>query len=350
MHRDLKHGSHMKYYYANAQNQAVGPVSLEDIQQLLKTGVVTPSTQIIAEGATQWSPLASLLNPSQPRGPQTLEEAATTPADIAGLGLEWVRSKTGPVGFNKTMRFFTGAGQLAILIGACIAFIYAVLFSFRTNSFKVFIGGVAALIVILVLQFVAKTCLEGCRNLLDGSPSRMPSFTIPNSAALLIIVGALASIILGLVFAISENNFAAFLIPVVLGCAYLFIAWVALHPSIVGVSLGEGSIGDEASAIVSLGLKACLATIPYAFFIFAVSGTISLFFCLINEQVTLPVLRLPLPDWLMQFAALEGALTGLAALISATVLPFAAYIIFLLAHLAVDVTRAILSINRTPNG
>jgi hypothetical protein len=294
--------------------------------------------------------MSSLLNPGQPGGPQTIEEAATTPAAIAGLGLEWVRSRTGPGGFNKAMRFFTGAGQLAILIGACIAFIYAVLFSFRTNSFKVFIGGIAALIVILVLQFVAKTCLEGCRKLLNSSPSRMPSFTVPNSAALLIIVGALASIILGLVVGISENNFAAFLIPVVLGCAYLFIAWVVLHPSIVGISLGEGSVGDEASAIMSLGLKACVATIPYAFFIFAVSGTLSLFFCLINQQTGLPALRLPLPYWLMQFADVEGALAGLTALISAAVLPFVAYLIFLLAHLVVDIIRAILSIGRSPNG
>lgn len=51
----------MNYYYANTQNQPLGPYSFEDLRQLHLNGVIKPETYVIEENGTAWQPLANLL-------------------------------------------------------------------------------------------------------------------------------------------------------------------------------------------------------------------------------------------------------------------------------------------------
>lgn len=53
--------SEIRYYYANEQNQSVGPFTLADLQKMVNTGLLELSTQTCPEGGADWVPLASLL-------------------------------------------------------------------------------------------------------------------------------------------------------------------------------------------------------------------------------------------------------------------------------------------------
>ena len=56
----------MKYYYASANNQPTGPVSLADLQKLASEGKINASTAIIPEGASAWTTWAELSNTASP--------------------------------------------------------------------------------------------------------------------------------------------------------------------------------------------------------------------------------------------------------------------------------------------
>lgn len=44
----------MKYYYADENNQPVGPYSLEELNQFAFNGKIQPSTWVVEEGGTEW--------------------------------------------------------------------------------------------------------------------------------------------------------------------------------------------------------------------------------------------------------------------------------------------------------
>ena len=46
----------MNYYYADADNQVVGPVTTEQLDMLYRSGKITYDTKVIAEGAEDWHP------------------------------------------------------------------------------------------------------------------------------------------------------------------------------------------------------------------------------------------------------------------------------------------------------
>jgi hypothetical protein len=72
----------MKYYYANAQNQATGPVELHELENLLKTGVISLSTNIVEEGQTEWKPVSAIIHNFGASSPKTEmpPAVAATPA------------------------------------------------------------------------------------------------------------------------------------------------------------------------------------------------------------------------------------------------------------------------------
>lgn len=65
----------IRYYYANEQNQPVGPFTLTDLRKMASTGVLEPNTQTCPEGGADWVPLASLLPDSTSRPPTSAPPA-----------------------------------------------------------------------------------------------------------------------------------------------------------------------------------------------------------------------------------------------------------------------------------
>ena len=63
--------SDTRYYYSDANNKPVGPVTLQQLRQLLRDGVINEDTNVIAEGSNNWVRFADVAG-----GPPTSSGAA----------------------------------------------------------------------------------------------------------------------------------------------------------------------------------------------------------------------------------------------------------------------------------
>jgi hypothetical protein len=54
-----------RYYYVDAQNQAAGPVTLADLQNLQSNGTIPNTTLVALEGSQDWVPFSTLPQPTQ---------------------------------------------------------------------------------------------------------------------------------------------------------------------------------------------------------------------------------------------------------------------------------------------
>ena len=67
----------MEYYYISAANKAEGPVSTEQLQDLLAAGTISSDTKIAPVGAQEWQPLHTVISsasaPGTPLAPPPLQ-------------------------------------------------------------------------------------------------------------------------------------------------------------------------------------------------------------------------------------------------------------------------------------
>ena len=52
----------MRYYYANLENQTVGPIAESALHDLFKSGTITSETNVIPEGADTWRAYSNMLD------------------------------------------------------------------------------------------------------------------------------------------------------------------------------------------------------------------------------------------------------------------------------------------------
>jgi hypothetical protein len=59
----------MKYYYAGPDNKTTGPVTLDEIQTLIKNGTLKSDPMVVPEGSTDWKPLSAHTGQAPAGGP-----------------------------------------------------------------------------------------------------------------------------------------------------------------------------------------------------------------------------------------------------------------------------------------
>ena len=70
-----------RYYYVDAQNQAAGPVTLADLQNLQSNGTIPNTTLVALEGSQDWVPFSTLsFSPSPSPQPVAQPTPQPTPA------------------------------------------------------------------------------------------------------------------------------------------------------------------------------------------------------------------------------------------------------------------------------
>jgi len=111
----------MKYYYADASNNPVGPYSLEDLHALNINGVVTPETYVCVEGGNSWQPYRNLQIASTPLSsaalPMTPPPSQSNPSRVSvGNAILWFFCCL-PIGF--TFWGQPAKGWIWVLISLC---------------------------------------------------------------------------------------------------------------------------------------------------------------------------------------------------------------------------------------
>jgi hypothetical protein len=87
------------YFYADSNNQPIGPVTRDEILALKSRGVVNGQTQVIAEGDSVWTPLS----------------AAISPVDTAQISAKLGEKNAQVKGFLRNPAWYVGGYLIAML-------------------------------------------------------------------------------------------------------------------------------------------------------------------------------------------------------------------------------------------
>ena len=111
----------MNYYYANENNQPVGPYTAEQLQQFYQQGILHANSWVLVEGTADWQPYANLFS-AQAVTPK--EEASTNTPTAAMINIVPICPKCGaaksviatPWSFLRTISILIGAFVISLVI------------------------------------------------------------------------------------------------------------------------------------------------------------------------------------------------------------------------------------------
>ncbi len=341
----------MNYHYLDHNNQPAGPASLEEIRALARDGKIPADPRVAPPGAAEWR-LLSALPPTPPSAPppppgsggsRVSLPAGTVLGDFVGTLLKHVAGWLSPAFLEGSLVFARKIGQYAVLLGAALTVLYAIVAAIRYNSFELFLTGLVFVAAIAVAQFAAGRFLGAGERLIANATSRLSSPAFLECTGLLALLLAVATLLGGLVTSIRVGSVAPFLPALVTGVALVYLGALALHPEQVNVGVAEGTAGEEAIGLFCFFFKAGLKLVPLLFLLLAVAGDLAVLASFFSGG---------------QFADLAASLTGSfpllgsapygfagsGLLLAACLLPLVAYFVFLLQYLLLDVLRAILAV------
>ena len=361
--------SPVEWYYAR-ENRQMGPVSPAELKRLAAAGELGPDDLVWREGMTEWSAAknvrglfeeegrgAASENAGQPAlkggdsglkvGPSALPPHRASAAVPARHPLDVLLDKVRPhfdASFIETTgRVFRACGSYGLLVAAGLAAAFALITAVKTGPIDHLLYGVVWVLVLVALQYVAGKSFGAIEPLHRAVGATLSSSVLPDCLALLSKVAGVAALLGSVVFAVNSSQYFVILggVAMFLVCAYLAV--IALNLAAMNVSIAPEALpGEEALGVFMFLVKALLRLTPVAFGAGVACGTLLLglacFQAFGGGPVTDNLGRVMLSE--------SGAMAAAArhALISAAVLPLAAYLLFLLGNLLVNLLRSILSL------
>jgi hypothetical protein len=225
-------------------------------------------------------------------------------------------------------------GHFALIAAAVIGLLFAIIYAIRVNDFYAFLVGIAWFLLVFVVQYIAHRFSDAGENLIKNNPTRLASKAFLDCVAFLFVIAGLVVIIIHLIGLIRTGDFNTFLMGLGIFLFFEFIAMVSFNFKTVTIEIvKDTSAGQEAIGIVTFFIKGLMKLVPLFFGVGVAIGTIMLFvdsFGLFS-------------DARISSAWISGNANGMSIL-TAGLLPFIAYIVFVLYYLVVDIVRAILSL------
>jgi hypothetical protein len=341
----------MKYHYLDSDGQKAGPSSLFKIRTLSSNGEIPADPQVCPEGDDDWIALSTISpkgnKPSSKKkgsAKKFLPFAGTFLADWVGKLLGIIRNFLTPALVENSLILAKYFGQYAVLLGGLLGFVAAIVAAIRLNSFGIFLSGLGFIVALAVAQFAAVKFLNASDNLIDSTPSRLSSLAFLDCIGLLTILAAFIVLIGGIVGAIKGAGVSILIIALVSSALLAIFSAVSLHPELASVESGSASAGEEAIGILAFFLKGLLKLVPLVFALFAVVGALILLVGMFAPRSNFVfMLGQMLPT--VPIPGLGGpGLSGLAVVLTATLVPIISYFMFLIASLPLELWRAVLSL------
>jgi len=238
-------------------------------------------------------------------------------ADLLGFCIKWLER----------------IGHLAIIVAAGLGFLFALIFTFRVDKFTSFLYAIIWVLVIFVAQYTAHKFLPKGVTLIKNNPTQMSSKAFLDCLGFLSLIGGVALLIMGIFNAINFKSIEPFLWGLGMFVFLELVALISFNPQEVEISMVEdNTAGQEAIGIATFFIKAFMRLVPIFFGIGVVLGTVMLFISFIGVFGS-------------NFGgAFIKGMGDAQQILSATLLPFLSYLIFVFFYLAVDLVKAILAI------
>ncbi len=342
----------MNYHYLDPNNQPAGPASLDEIRALAREGKIPADPKVALPGATEWRPLSSLPPappavpppPPGPARPPMTMPAGTSLGDFVGTLLKVVGGWLSPAFLEGSIAFAKKIGQYAVLVGAALTVVYAIVAAIRYNAFAPVLTGLVLLVAIAVAQFAAGRFLGAGEQVIANTASRVSSRAFLECTGLLGLLLAVISFIGGLVTSIRAESIGPFLPALVTSAALVYFGALALHSERVTVEIADGTAGEEAIGLLSFFFKAGLKLVPLCFFLLAVLGDIVALASFPGDSGQFGYVVQGLIGSFPLLGNVPYGVSGSATVLLACLLPLLAYFAFVLEYLLLDVLRAILAV------
>lgn len=356
----------MNYYYADENDEPVGPFTLEEIKDQASEGKISANPKVRAEGAVEWTELSSVETtepepapaeePSEPAANVTDDATEADQKTSFGEKVKSINSTLlsdfvtsllkvsgrllNPDFLGKTLNKARNFGHYVVLAGAVLALVYSIFAAIKGNKITDLFLGIGLVAALTIAQFAAQSFLGAGEKLIQNTTSRIASTAFLDCFGLLSLLGAAVALLGGIIGAIQTSSFAPVLPGVLVSVFLTYVAAVMLHPKLVNVEIGDSTAGEEAIGLLTLALKAGLKLVPLFFFLLAAFGALLILAGFVNAGGQWTALVSFIPFTQNQ----QVGFTGIITIIFACLTPMLAYLYFLVLYVVFDLIRAILSI------
>lgn len=354
--------SPVEWFYAR-NNQQLGPVSAAELKQLAERGDLKPEDLVWRSGMNDWTPASRVRglfgDEVQPAGSVEPPSKQADAGQAIRATFDWTaayrraRDQSSNHLFDHLLDFarmhftaqfveaaagiFAACGHYGLYAAMAMSLVYGAAAGIAGGETPQLLMALAAIPALVVLQYVAGRFLEAVERLNRVTPGRITSSAVLDCFALVsFFAGAIALLGLAIVavqtqaFGLIAAALAAFIL-----CQYL--ASIAINPETLYVTIvTTAGAGEEALGLLSFFLKLGLKSVPVAFGVGVVWGTIELGHAGIRAMLSSETGGL-------ETAAI--AARGILAVLLAAVLPLVVYGLFLAMHLSIDILRGIVSLS-----
>jgi len=234
-----------------------------------------------------------------------------------------------------TLKWALILGHFALIVAAILGLLFAIIYAIRVNDFYAFLYGIAWVILVFVVQYIAHKFSDAGENLIKNNSTRLSSKAFLDCVAFIFMIAGLVIFIVSIINLIKTGELRVFLTGLGMAVFCEFIAMVSYNYKTITMDVvKETTAGQEAIGIITFFMKAILKLVPLFFGVGLVLGTVFLFinsFGLFGNQIK------------TASAWISGNITAEQILL-AGLLPFIGYIVFVLYYLVIDIITAILSL------
>lgn len=341
------------YYLENRQQR--GPVSFAELQGLVASGAIRPGDLVWSPEMSEWTAASTVPGlvpagtasaspaggPPPPPGPSaTLAErsrkifaGAAERADrlphvlLVDRLLGGLQRAVSEERLDRADGVAKTVGHWAYLIAVLLLAVLWIVLAIRQGQPEQVLYALAAVAVGTIAHYIAVRFLEAGRDLIAKTPSRLLSKAFLQCFALLAFLAALVLFVLSIDNLI-DGEFFEFFRWLATTAIAAYAGWAALSPAALNVTVGgEAGAGEEAVGVFSFLLKLGLRLVPFSFGALAVAGVMVVLATLVQA-----------------FAENYLFIESPWAVLGVALIPFFAYLAFLLYYLALAVIQALLSL------
>jgi hypothetical protein len=365
------------WFYAKGDKHA-GPVNSAELKRLATVGELKPDDLVWREGMADWTVARNVrgLFDEEPKpagaaagqgappkvaepitvptansapgatsapatfattSPQVQQLPKTQPASnhLFDIVLNVVRSQYTTTFVESTTQRFTIVGKFGYLAAMALSVLVAVLLTFKESPFdgSHLTEGAISLLALAVLQYVGGRFCEAGEQLNRSTSENVSSVAFLDCVALLAMVAGITALIVSLFFGVHGLYWAIFAGLAAFVVAQ-FVAFTAIHPSLANVQVvPQSRPSEDALALIGFFAKTLVRVAPVVFGAGAAFGCALLLYACAQAVPSSSAAE----AWL-------NAIIATAVLRWTGAFPLAAYLVYLLIYLLLDVLRAILVI------
>ncbi len=241
--------------------------------------------------------------------------------------------------FEKVEKFFIVVAEIATPLAAVLGSLIALVLAIKTDSLQIFLTSFAWIFTLVICYYIGGKLQNACHKTLESNPSSIGNQEYLDVVTVLNLIGAAASLLAGVYFAVKFSYLQAFVIGFGIALLLTYSAWLTLQPALLTTYVQESSsAGLDAIAILVLANKIYLRSNKIIFGLLTAIGTVLLVQALFNSFGE------PYEILMGGFQGLLGFILVIAGLTA----PFACYVLFVFSYMLLDVMRSMLGLGK-PN-